>query len=228
MDDIAPEVFCHTELVLPLSSDGDAVIWASDLDISSADACSNDIELSFSTTTIVPNMTVDCSNLGNNAIVLYIWDGPTASANMSSCTVNVIVQDNLEVCGPTMNLTAIGGLIMTEQENMVEDVEVSIMSTLMNEPQVDMAEHGEYAFIDMPMNTNYRINAVKDENYLQGISTLDLVMIQRHILGIELLASPYSIIAADVNSSETIDGIDLVELRKLILGIYDELSLIHI
>ena len=38
-----------------------------------------------------------------------------------------------------------------------------------------------------------------------------------------MLDSPYKIIAADVNNSETIDGLDLVELRKLILGIYEEL-----
>ncbi|MBP6794249.1 MAG: T9SS type A sorting domain-containing protein, partial [Saprospiraceae bacterium] len=39
----------------------------------------------------------------------------------------------------------------------------------------------------------------------------------------ESLKSPYKMIAADVNNDKDITAIDLVELRKLILGIYDKL-----
>jgi hypothetical protein len=49
------------------------------------------------------------------------------------------------------------------------------------------------------------------------------VKLQRHILGLELLDSPYKLIAADINNDRRINGQDLVELRKLILGIYTEL-----
>ena len=48
-------------------------------------------------------------------------------------------------------------------------------------------------------------------------------MIQRHILGLQKLDSPYKLIAADINNSESITAIDLIELRKLILGLYTEL-----
>ena len=61
----------------------------------------------------------------------------------------------------------------------------------------------------------------KNINPLNGVSTLDLLMIQRHILGVQSLNSPYKIIAADINKSNDISSVDLVELRKLILGIYD-------
>ncbi|MEP7269115.1 MAG: dockerin type I domain-containing protein [Saprospiraceae bacterium] len=43
------------------------------------------------------------------------------------------------------------------------------------------------------------------------------------MLGIERLKSPYKKIAADVNNDNDISAIDLLELRKLILGIYDKL-----
>jgi len=58
--------------------------------------------------------------------------------------------------------------------------------------------------------------------HLNGVSTLDLIWIQRHILGIETLDSPYKMLAADVNNNEAISATDLIELRKLILGHYDE------
>ncbi|HRI58828.1 MAG TPA: cohesin domain-containing protein [Saprospiraceae bacterium] len=59
----------------------------------------------------------------------------------------------------------------------------------------------------------------KDDNPLNGVSTFDMVLISRHILGIEPLNSPYKIIAADVNKSNSITTFDIVEIRKLILGI---------
>ena len=59
--------------------------------------------------------------------------------------------------------------------------------------------------------------------WLQGVSTYDLVLIAKHILGIQTLASGYSIIAADANESNSVTTFDIVELRKLILGIYDRL-----
>ncbi|MBK6497191.1 MAG: hypothetical protein IPG00_03100 [Saprospiraceae bacterium] len=49
-------------------------------------------------------------------------------------------------------------------------------------------------------------------------------MIQRHILGIKALDSPYKLIAADANNSKSISAADIVELRKLILGLSSKLS----
>jgi len=63
----------------------------------------------------------------------------------------------------------------------------------------------------------------KDDNPLNGVTTYDLVLISKHILVIEPLDSPYKIIAADANKSGHVSSIDIVELRKLILGIYVDL-----
>lgn len=70
---------------------------------------------------------------------------------------------------------------------------------------------------------NYTITPLYDVDYLNGVSTLDLLLINRHILGQELLNSPYKMIAADANVSGTITTFDIVELRKLILGIITDL-----
>ena len=70
---------------------------------------------------------------------------------------------------------------------------------------------------------DYQLTAHKEDNYLNGVSTLDLVLIQKHILGLTSLDSPYKVIAADANNNETVSATDLIELRKLILGIYSEL-----
>jgi len=56
------------------------------------------------------------------------------------------------------------------------------------------------------------------------VSTLDLVMIQRHILGLQELDSPYKIIAGDVTNDEKLSASDLLALRKLILGITNDFN----
>jgi hypothetical protein len=67
------------------------------------------------------------------------------------------------------------------------------------------------------------VNVERNDNHRNGVSTLDLVRIQKHLLGRESFSNPYQYIAADANNSETVSAIDIVELRRLILGEYDEL-----
>jgi hypothetical protein len=49
-------------------------------------------------------------------------------------------------------------------------------------------------------------------------------LISKHILGTELLDSPYKVIAADANNTQSITTLDIVKLRALILHIDDELA----
>ncbi len=63
----------------------------------------------------------------------------------------------------------------------------------------------------------------KNTDPLNGVTTHDLLLISRHILGLQLLDSPYKILAADANQDGKVSVLDIVTLRKLILGITDEL-----
>ena len=63
----------------------------------------------------------------------------------------------------------------------------------------------------------------KTDHPLNGVSTFDLVQINKQILGITPFTEPWQFIAGDANNSGTISTFDIVELRKLILGVYDSL-----
>jgi hypothetical protein len=80
--------------------------------------------------------------------------------------------------------------------------------------------NGIYNFNTCTTCSNYAIIPTKDDNPLNGVTTYDLVLISKHILGIQPLSSPYKMIAADANKSGSITTFDVVEFRKLILGIY--------
>jgi hypothetical protein len=57
-----------------------------------------------------------------------------------------------------------------------------------------------------------------------GITTLDIAHIRRHILNIALLNTPYKIIAADVNASGSVSTADISLVRRVVLGIDNSFS----
>ena len=70
-----------------------------------------------------------------------------------------------------------------------------------------------------PSQGKYAVCPRRDDNHLNGVSTADIVKIQRHILGLEPLTHPYLLLAADVNASNAITAADVSEIRRMILGI---------
>ncbi len=77
---------------------------------------------------------------------------------------------------------------------------------------------GTYSFPGLNTGNIYRVVPQKDLNPLNGVSTFDIVLVAKHILGLDPITDPYNIIAADVNGSNTVTTFDIVTSRRLILG----------
>ncbi len=69
-----------------------------------------------------------------------------------------------------------------------------------------------------PEIENFTIVADKADNFLNGVSTLDIVLINRHIVTSDKLDFS-NLIPADINQDNKINVLDFIELRRLILGI---------
>ncbi len=78
---------------------------------------------------------------------------------------------------------------------------------------------GQYIFENVTGGFTYSVSPERDTNDLNGVTTFDLVLISKHILGIEALNSPWKMLSADVNNSKSITTTDIVEARKVLLGI---------
>jgi thiol-disulfide isomerase/thioredoxin len=81
----------------------------------------------------------------------------------------------------------------------------------------------EYPTTDIPEIEEPFISIVDPTTNTPGVSALDLIVIQKHLLGIEPFNNAYRILASDVNNSGNASAIDLIELQKFILGTFSEL-----
>jgi hypothetical protein len=213
-----PTPYCKDGLVIEMMNVSPPMIdvWAADFDEGSLDNCQVEC-IAFSMDCTDTQRVFDCSQLGENLIELWVFDG----INWDFCETFVVVQDNQNTCGDGDLLLA--GHIQTEENEGVHLVDVTMNggSWQANMPTDDT---GLFGFENLPVNGDYTITPMRDDNHLNGVSTFDLVKISKHILNIEALDSPYKLIAADANNSGNISTLDLVKIRKLILLIDTEFS----
>lgn len=79
--------------------------------------------------------------------------------------------------------------------------------------------NGQYLLKDLNPGSEYTISADKTDSYLNGLSIMDILLIKKHLLEIQLLPTPYEIISADVNGDLTLSVQDIILIRNLILGV---------
>lgn len=224
-----PTPYCNPGIVTTIMpSTGFIDIWANDFDEGSFDNCTaqEDLRISFSSDTSDRSRRITCDSLssqGRDTFDYQMWVTDEAG-NQEYCTIQLIVQDNQNVCGGTSNLkVAVGGLIKTADDREIEDVVVDLMSNQNKMSEMMTEDDGLFAFYDLNQTEVYSVEPGRNDDHLNGVSTADLVTLQRHLLGKKELTSPYDFIAADANNSASISAGDLAELRRLILGLYNEL-----
>ncbi len=209
-----PTPYCLNGLIIELGQNGTFDLWAIDLDAGSFDNCTDNLIYSFSADTSDQIYVLDCFNIGEIIITLWITD---ETGNQDYCETFVVIQDNMGACmGPPL----IAGTVETEEGQGISDVEVKLSGD--NAEDYLTIFDGHFEFDSLSEGGDFTITPFKDTNYINGVTTFDLVLISKHILGTVMLNSPYKIIAADVNQSKSVTTIDLVKIRRLILHIDDK------
>lgn len=113
----------------------------------------------------------------------------------------------------------VSGTVKTHWGDPISNIVVRLTDTGGSTTTVLTDTSGYYAFNNVAAGHNYTLTPERDSNDLNGVTTFDLVLISKHILGIQALDSPWKMIAADVNKSNSISTLDIVEARKVLLGI---------
>ena len=226
-DCAAPSIVCLYGLTIDLMPTGMVTIDAEDFDNHSLDNCS-DVTFTFADPRLYPDSTtrtLSCARGELGFVVVELW-GQDAAGNTAYCSTFINVQDNLQnntmpdAC-PTAG-AIIAGTVANTTGTMVSDVKLDLSGTATANGTT--GNNGQYQFGSLQTGYDYTVTPQKDDNPLNGVSTLDLVMLSKHILGVETLNTPYQLIAADVNNSGSITTYDIVTLRKVILAIDTEFS----
>lgn len=161
-----------------------------------------------------------CDDIPAVYVDVYVWDNPVNweegecdDANYDYGTVLLNLNDEGDCNG---SFAAVSGNLIARTNDEVHGVSVMIDNQSPEYPRYVVGD-GSYVFNNVSVN-DYQISAQKDNNYGNGVSTLDLVRIQRHILGVKAFDNPYDYIASDANASNSVSASDLLALRDLILG----------
>lgn len=163
----------------------------------------------------------------------YLWNnGATTSSlfGIPAGNYSVVVTDAFK-CNQLLSVSLssisesadVGGLIATENNYRVNPDSIYI-SDFENISKFCSSPNGglHYALKVKSRKTgmmDYRF--VKRSQVLDGVSTKDIVLIQKHILGKQRLLDTLRYFAADVNRNFNVTSSDIAEIRKLILGIKD-------
>ncbi len=141
-------------------------------------------------------------------------------------TIIPVMQDNVFLAMPQeMLCTAsepdapIGGSIQASSGLLVENVQVDIFldDSVTVITTAYTGADGTFMAPGIPTCDQYYVRPRKNDDAGNGVSTLDMVIVSRHVLQVEPITSPYKLIAADVNRSNSISTLDLVAMQKVIL-----------
>ncbi len=220
----APTPYCLTGVItVPMPSSGCVDIWAKDLDHGSYDNCTpkDKLKIYFDGDANKPSLTICCDDFVNAKVndeliinvEMWVED---EEGNKDYCKTIIVVQDNDSICLNVGSFAKITGNIMTEGNEEARPVNVQLER---NARMMREMTGSPYSFGNLVVNDEYTIKPTRNDDHLNGVSTADIVKIQKHILGQTVITSPYKLIAADVNASGSITASDISEIRKLILGV---------
>lgn len=166
----------------------------------------------------------DANDMGDTKVEVWARD---AAGNTASCMANLTVYDLTSSCDPAGGPYA---MVNTPADTGVAGVGIAIHGYYCLSDsfhcigQYQMIQPGFYAVTcDLRYGMGYSVVPSKSANPLNGISTSDLVLIAKHLLGIQPFTTPWQYIAADASGDGKVSTYDIVVLRQLLLGIDTQL-----
>lgn len=223
-----PTPFCHSSITTTIMpSTGEIDIWAVDYDLGSTDNCTPAEELIFSFSADINDTQriINCDDIENGIagiIELEMWV-TDEHGNQESCAVEFIVQDSDNNCADMYIKGELRGQVSTQDGKLLPEVEIDIVASMDTFSGFDMTDvDGLFNYGKTPKYLEYVVKPYYNSSPSSGVSTIDLVKMQQHILEINTFDNPYDIIASDVSQNQRLTSSDLLTMRKMILGIITE------
>lgn len=141
-----------------------------------------------------------------------------------------LMQDNVflatdydDVCGSATTSVS-GSVLVQTSNNAMPNVELDYLPESGSPNSLFTSGSGEFQFEGVPVCTAASLRPRRDgDGWLNGVSVQDIVIISRHILDIQDITSPYALLAADANLDGNVNVLDIIAIRRLILGLASDL-----
>lgn len=233
----APNLVCRGGLTQNLGSECIVAVSAEDFVLSLADNCTPYSQLEFGlrrsgTGSGFPQQdTVQFNHCeqGTQFVDMWVRD---ANGNANVCSNYVLVQNNAGNCPCISSSTVdLKGCARTSQGTRLNNYRVNArfqgLGATSNVQLNRVVNFQDSCFsmvtngLPVAFNGNMVMNLSRIDNATNGVTAYDLILISRHILTLEPFTSFYQTLAADVNRSQTVSTFDIVEIRKVLLGVVD-------
>lgn len=108
----------------------------------------------------------------------------------------------------------ISGKITTESGKPIPNVQVTAASSTSTTDA-----NGDFCLQNLPSGIALTITPTRNDNPKNGLTSGDLLLIQKHLLNQQLLPSPYKIIAADCNKNFSVTAADILVAQRVLLNL---------
>ena len=222
--DGVPAVTCKTNNTVNLTDTKTLELRAQDLIANASDQCTPKERLVYGIRKVgegagfptTSSLRFGCGDTSHYTVEIWIKDEANRTA---TCNTTVRVSDAANYCAaPPLSIE--GKLV---RENAVAIKGNVILSDLSGASLAINALSDSFKFKDLRPEKAYKITVQRPKDWLNGVSTFDIALISKHLLGIQLLDSPYKILAADVNGDGEVSASDMLFIRKLILRQLDSI-----
>lgn len=158
------------------------------------------------------SLSFGCGDTGRIAVEVWVKD---QSNLLNSCTTTIYVNDSNSVCrAPTV--PALLGWVLTEEGRAIT-AKVDMTSPSVSAASQNSTAVGAFNFSNLVRNNDYTVTPTRGGDWVNGVTTFDVALMSRHVLNSQLITSPYKLIAADVNRDGSIDALDMLIARRVVL-----------
>ncbi|MGB4968231.1 MAG: T9SS type A sorting domain-containing protein [Saprospiraceae bacterium] len=230
LDCKAPTPMCKIKVdSFNMTPQGCITIYAKDFDTKSFDNCTphDKLKFYFNGDPNQDSLTVCCDDLIASVNCDFLWVEiqlwvEDVEGNTDYCKTAILVTDTDDICCDIREYGKINGMILCslDGKDSIEGPIVHVNLINGNFLYKQQTTSKDYKFGNLPIS-KYELNAFKNSDSLNHVTTFDILKITRHILGLEPFTNPFQSIAADVNNSSTLTAADGIEIRKLIVGNMD-------
>ena len=114
------------------------------------------------------------------------------------------------------------GKVLTPKGISIPKVRISLSGD--KEASFLTGSDGRFVFDNLSTKKKYAIKFSKETGAANGLSVVDLISIQNHILGKKLITDDFGKLAADVNHDGKISSVDLVQMLNVMIGRSDKFT----